>query len=271
MTTHNDWFGHNMETRLTNPLARFEITVKPQKITIPDIKTASTEVIRLLAEKNKKIFVGLSGGMDSEYVMKRFLEEDVDATPIIVSSPCNRLETLFAFNFCKENNIRPIVIQKNDVEIVTIFYEDILSKLNGKGVESVQALIAGRYAEDNNGIFVKSDHLLGDDEDWQKPITFIGSNEWDFYNDVLIHKENTYSFFLHTPELIGCLVKNITDDCNVQEYKQKMFGIPVRPKIKNEHTPVVKNLIYQMVKGRKFGNHSCNFSSFDEFLNQIEG
>jgi hypothetical protein len=269
MSTHNNWFDHNLEDRLKDPLATFEITIKPQDIIIPDIKLASLQTIQLLAEKNKKIFVGLSGGMDSEYVMKRFLEEGVDATPIIISAPCNKLESLFAFNFCRENNLKPIVIEKKDIEIIEMFFEEILRKINGKGVESVQALIAGRYAEDHNGIFVKSDHLLGDDDDWREPITFIGSNEWDFYNDVLIHRDNTFSFFLHTPELIGSLVKNISSDCNAQEYKHKMFGVPLRPKIKNEHTPEMKNLIYQMVRNRKFANHSSNFSSFDEFLNKL--
>jgi hypothetical protein len=111
-----------------------------------------------------------------------------------------------------------------------IYYEDIFTKLNGYGSNAVSQLIAGRYAEDNSGVAVIGEH------------GYDGANEWDFYNDALIHEDNSIYFFMWTPELVKAMQTEYEGEDH-QEFKHRLYNIPFRPKMYYTYGPLYETAI----------------------------
>jgi len=62
--------------------------------------------------KQGKFYILYSGGIDSEHCLSVFLSLGMDVTPVIIklNPGYNNHDTAFAFKFCQEKNIKPLVI-----------------------------------------------------------------------------------------------------------------------------------------------------------------
>ena len=74
--------------------------------------------------KHKKIFVGLSGGLDSEIVAQSFYEQGIEIYPIITDIKwynihVNYSDTWYAYRWCNERNIKPIVFNYSIGELLS--------------------------------------------------------------------------------------------------------------------------------------------------------
>lgn len=78
------------------------------------VDTYFKETIKTLeyvyANKDGKLYVLYSGGMDSEYVCEVLLHLKMDFTPVIVDIKYNQHDLDYAFSFCQRKNIKPVVI-----------------------------------------------------------------------------------------------------------------------------------------------------------------
>ena len=217
MATKNNWLKTNIAERLTNPAADFKVWHNVEEVRNDDWETALFDTVTDFSWISKKLYIPLSGGMDSEFVFESL--KHLYPTPIIVDTPGNKLESAYAFHYCRQNNLKPVVIEKTEAEMLSIYYSDIFTKLNGYGCNSVAALIATRYARDMGGVAVIGEHGYDD------------VNEWDFYNDALIDEEASIYFYMWTPEMVQAM-RNEYDGGDHQEFKHRLYGIPFRPKIK---------------------------------------
>ena len=268
--TQNNWLEHNLKERLYDFSLDFKLQINETPYQLTNFKTASFEVVNLVDRLDMPIFISFSGGMDSEYVVKCFLEAGTKFTPIIVKTSGNDYESSYAFHFCRKYSIPFIVIEKTDVEILSIFYKEIFKKLNSKGINSTPALIAGMYAKQQGGVLVKGEHLIDDDRDWRGTIDRVGSNEWDFYNDVLVG--NTVNFFLETPNIAVSLVREIRAEESVQEFKHRMFDIPFRPKFSYKYPKLYNEALKEIKKKMVVHpNHNFSFEPKETFLEKIKG
>jgi hypothetical protein len=231
MATNNNWLKTNIRERLTNPEIDFKVFFDPQPYEDMSFDHATKSVAHMIAEKYPKLFIAYSGGMDSEFVFHLFRKLKIEFTPIIVSSTSNTLETAYAFHECRKHDIKPIVVEKTDNEILKIFHDDIFLKLNGCGYDSTPMLIAGRCAEENNGVVIIADHA------------YDGLHEWDFYNDVLIHPENSVYFGTYTYQLAKTMMVEYKGEDH-QEFKHRLYDIPFRPKIKYHHSEEFFKTLY---------------------------
>jgi len=216
MATKNNWLKTNIAERLTNPAVDFKVWHDVDNVHDLTWQQALFDTITDFSWISKKLYIPLSGGMDSEFVFESL--KHLYPTPIIVHTPGNKLESAYAYHYCRKNNLKPIVIEKTEAEMLHIYYEDIFTKLNGYGFNSVAALVAGRYIEDMGGVAVIGEHA------------YDGVSEWDFYNDALIHEDNSIYFFMWTPELIQSM-QNEYDGGSHQEFKHRLYNIPFRPKL----------------------------------------
>ena len=64
----------------------------------------------LWAQKQGNLHLCYSGGLDSEYVLAVFKTLGMPIRPVIMRTQYNHLETRYAFKYCEENSITPIVI-----------------------------------------------------------------------------------------------------------------------------------------------------------------
>jgi hypothetical protein len=234
MATENHWLRTNIKERITNPKSNFIVNFQHITYTSISFEEASERVVQKIVNKYDKIFIPLSGGMDSEYVFNCFLGHKF--TPIIVDTPANVVESEHAFRRCRETNIEPIVIKKTEQEMIEIYYEQIFKKLRGIGYNSTAAYIAGKYAEEQNGVVVIGEH------------GYDGMNEWDFYNDALIHEDNSIYFFMYDIQIFAAMIKEFTQYDHHQEFKHRLYGIPIRKKIKYKYSAKYNDIIQLIIK-----------------------
>jgi len=71
--------------------------------------------------KQGKFYILYSGGIDSEHCLSVFLSLGMDVTPVIIklNPGYNDHDTKFAFNFCQEKNLNPVVIDIDYDDFVT--------------------------------------------------------------------------------------------------------------------------------------------------------
>jgi asparagine synthetase B (glutamine-hydrolysing) len=234
MATENHWLRSNIKERLTDKSSEFIVNFDHIEYTSISFQEASERVVQKIVKKYDNIFIPLSGGMDSEYVFNSFLGNKF--TPIIVDTPANKTESEYAFRRCRETNIKPVVIEKTEQEMVEIYYEQIFKKLNGIGYNSTATYIAGKYAEEQNGVVVIGEH------------GYDGMNEWDFYNDALIHEENSIYFFMYDIEIFAAMMKEFAQYDHHQEFKRRIYNIPIRPKIIYSYSNDYNNIIQQIIR-----------------------
>jgi len=65
---------------------------------------------KIWAEKQGKIHLCYSGGLDSEYVLAVFRTLGMPISPVIMRTQYNHHEIQYAFKYCDENSITPIII-----------------------------------------------------------------------------------------------------------------------------------------------------------------
>ena len=125
---HNNYFkyigqGKDFRTEISDlhctTLSYFEETVR---------------AFRLLHEqKQGNIFVFYSGGIDSEYAIAVFKHMNISVTPVIINfkDDLNSHDTHYAFKFCRNNGIEPIVIDFDFIEFIESGrILDIATKIN---------------------------------------------------------------------------------------------------------------------------------------------
>jgi hypothetical protein len=225
MATKNNWLKTNIVERLTNPATDFKVWHNVETVRDDDWETALFDTITDFSWISKKLYVPLSGGMDSEFVLDCL--KHLYPTPIIVDTPGNKIESAYAFHYCRKHNLNPVVIQKTEAEMLQTFYDDIFVKLNGYGSDSVAVLMAARYAEEHGGVAVIGEHAYDD------------VSEWDFYNDALIHEDNSIYFFMWTPELVKAMQNEYRTEDH-QEFKHRLYNVPFRPKLNYDYSSSYK-------------------------------
>jgi hypothetical protein len=228
MTTENNWLTHNLYERINNKNSNFNTTIEVKNYRPISFEQASQEVCEKLYSINNNIYIGLSGGLDSEYVFKKFHSLKIPFTPVIVYGSCYKYESDYAFQICKKYDIEPKVINIDEKNIILKHKFEIYDILgSSSGVGTIPTILVTEYAKENNGIYLKGEHIVGDIDN--KVSTEL--NEWDFYNDVLCNGY-TYDFFLYTPEIVYSMVSEMVtyEDKSSQEFKCKLFDIQYRDK-----------------------------------------
>ena len=237
MVTKNQWLTTNIRDRLVDPSTVFNISYNVSNISHDGFLKECEKARDDIKKTYKKIYVALSGGMDSEFVMNCFGDA---AIPIIVDTPGNKLESSYAYHYCKNYNITPIVIKKTEAEMLTVFYEQIFKKINSVAPNSVATYIAAKYAVDNGGVAVIGEH------------GYDCVNEWDFYNDALIGVDSSLYFFMWTPELVKAMKDEWKKFDDHQEFKNSIYGVSFRPKIKYQYSRNYENVLNKIYTMKNF-------------------
>jgi hypothetical protein len=69
-------------------------------------------------QKLGTVYVSLSGGLDSEFILAVLLSLGMKATPVIMKTKYNHPETAYAFKFCEKNNLTPVIIDLDYDEFI---------------------------------------------------------------------------------------------------------------------------------------------------------
>ena len=232
MTTENDWVDTNIYERLLIPTLSYHVRLRPYPFREMSFQDAADFTAKRIYENHGKIYVALSGGADSDFVVRVFHRNKIPFEVIIVKTSGNFKELQYAFRTCKELDITPIVIELDDAKYLKIYYENVIKKLLGYGLYAIPSVVACEYARDNDGVLVIGEHMIEGEKPDSDGVVRIrpAMNEWDSYNEAIVGEEYNIPFFLYTLELTYAMLESIYDDKEpVDVWKCNLYGVELRP------------------------------------------
>ena len=222
MINHNSWLSHNLDERLIDKSVPFRCEFSYYPFTPINFHDAADRITNMLGEEYDKRFLSFSGGIDSEYVLRCFVRNKIDITPIIVISPVNRIEVYDALLTCKELSVKPVVIKVTEEDLIRCYYTNIVCKLNATGIGSASTLLAGRYARENGGCNITGEHPITDDD------RTISIDDFMVYNDALIDVHSGINFYCYTVEMLHAMITQFK--LPFMENKHKLYQLQYRKK-----------------------------------------
>jgi hypothetical protein len=233
MLTKNNWYCGSLQGRFENPFSDCTIEINPYSFQKVEFSEAVKNSAKQISEDYSNLYLGLSGGLDSEYALRIFHKLGIPIIPVI-GSYCNEEETFYAYNVCKELNIEPVVININEKEFEDCYYNEIFLKLNGIGLNTTQVYFVAEYVKNNNGVLVTADHIIGDGDEIISKDACAYANEWDFYISSLFPDLVNVDLFMYTPQCVYSMIphkdEHFTWTWNY--YKSQLYNIEYRKKIK---------------------------------------
>jgi len=266
MATHNDWVKSNLKDRITNKKVDFKVDFNLYNFKQMDFRSAANMTAKMISEKYPSVFLALSGGADSDFVLHVFVENNLPIKPIIVKTSGNETEAAYAHHSCRKFNIEPIIIELSDQTFMETYYKEIFLNLQCHGIYSVPGLTACKYAKENGGVLIIGEHMI--DNDYSS--IFPGMNEWDFINEAVVGEKYNIPFFMYTIELTYAMVEAI-EQIPIDEYKYKTYNIDYRPIFKYDFSFNFKKISKQILSSRDASvGYSFPLGTKEEFLSYLD-
>jgi hypothetical protein len=222
--------------------SRFEINFRPLKRIPSSWYNELVTATNLYHKIEKSIYLGLSGGIDSEIIARLFIQEKVKFTPLILEyyhdrTIINEHDIQYAKRFCQENNITPLIHRVSVQKLsMMIFDEQYYRYYRVSGIYQYVQIYLVNLVESMNGFLVMGSGVQtwSYDSCLKFKVDSVYFNIYEYMND----KNITHwpSFFWTTPELI----KSYSDIPLVQQ----AFNNSKKFKFKN-HSNDIKKQVYQ--------------------------
>ena len=226
MITKNNWISVSVEPE-------FKVTLSPYRFEAISFQSAVDLTVSEISKNYSNLYLALSGGYDSEFILRAFHKAGVAITPIIVCFG-NEKENEYALKICEELSIIPVRINLSSDKFIHYFFTYIhKNRFKSFGYHSTQVFFAAEYASANNGTLITGNHLCGDGDEIIEDLEFANMNEWDFYLDFTHPHIPHIDLFLYTPELAYAMLPDISATGSFwQDYKHKLFNIEYRTKMR---------------------------------------
>jgi hypothetical protein len=243
----DQWIKYRWNRSYNNPYPEkeFEIYFQPKKATeILPIDIAATNVAEDICNtyKNKKIYLAMSGGIDSEYIAKILVDMKINFIPIILEiDKWNEIDVWWAYRWCKQNKINPYVLKIN-LDTLLLSCIDIAKKYcTKKPVGPVALSFCADIARQNNGILITGtgthelyipDPIMLEEADdaTLKNKTGYVFNEADLLKHILM-PDMPFIFFNWNPEITLSYIAARDPNKTTEENRVELFGCLPRPKI----------------------------------------
>jgi len=181
-----------------------------------------------IANTHNKLFLALSGGVDSEYIAKLLLKYDISFTPIILywTEGYNKHDIYYAEQFCQTNKLTPIYINiswdryKEEIKrradiikpslpfsIVHTFLSDAAEHLGGYLLSGSKNV---KYRFDNDSIIFEE-------------------HEREYIIDIWTHCKHP-TFYQWSPTIISTWIQYIVPNRLMAKHKWYMYDVMPRPK-----------------------------------------
>jgi hypothetical protein len=199
----DQWIKFSLNRSYTNPYPEKELEVylRPtQASAVVDWKTAARRVAEDIYASYDNLYVAMSGGIDSEFVAQTFFDLGIPFKPIIFRvSDLNELDIWWAFKWCRDNNVEPVVVD------ATI--EDWVTRLS-----SVSRKYCGRFGAGSGTMSFVNDYVIAHGGNLVTGAGFIEyfpDENLDYmttrYKDSSMHNPDgtpKQGYLMHEPDLI---------------------------------------------------------------------
>ena len=207
-----------------------EVNTKATNL-ITDFQSAGSLAAHAVANKwdSKPLYVGISGGMDSEFTATTFLREKIPFIPYILNiTGVNDTESWFAHYFCYKNKLTPhvktISVEEYQFQILKKYLPELSNTHN---VNLSTYLYSADYIKSIGGSFLNSAGDINYDFEQKKFFCALV----DFCLDVYRTGEHPSAFFVSTPEFALSYISQFDESIDEQYNKVNFYGISPRPKM----------------------------------------
>lgn len=227
---YKDWVETNIKEILDDYSKKFAIKLKFSPFVRMSFEDATTHTINQLVSRHGKLYVALSGGSDSMFLVKEMKARNIDFTPVIVDcGKWNISEMSIAVHWCYTNKIEPIKLTMTDDDFCKI-YASIYKKWgNCRGIGAIPQIYSAMELK-KIGInhIVTGVGFINDDLDDPRKTDF---QLYDFYcelfDDLIVEH-----FFYDNLSIIDSYLSYIRDDHKRTDYlKSELYNLPYRPKL----------------------------------------
>jgi hypothetical protein len=231
-----EWLTHNLKHRTAKNNLPFQVSFNFQPFSPCSFEEEAKKVCLELHKKyGNKLVLAFSGGSDSEYVLKTFLELNLPITPVIVSCPFNQKDIKPAFEYCQMAGIEPKVLEYGQ-EYLYLAKEKIYSQ----GLISpigLTPLLVYDYVKSAGGVVVSGQGeplpitIRNGQVDAKKILSnYLQLYEFEFYLDVYSQFTQPLPFFCYNQSIFYSYMKEIDTTTDIQTAKCKLYKIPYREK-----------------------------------------
>ena len=221
MAGHKDWYS------LKGGTDGFEFRINHSSAAVLSLADAADRNAKLIAERYPRLWLGLSGGYDSEFVADVLVRCEIAFTPVIMTD-INKTESDYAINLCRRNQKDPILLNKKPQKI----YEDIARRLRSRNAAAGIIIDIAHAAESAGAALIVASGECYEDRPYPE---IMGDTavlyERDFFLELLRGDRHPGAFFCYTPEMLVGLIDAVDTDLPTQEAKSLAYDLPFRSKI----------------------------------------
>lgn len=229
---HQDWFEMQLTTAKSPGQSVFDIrwqhSTPPQ---ILDFQAAADYTARLIADRYDNLFLGLSGGLDSEFVADVLYRNKIPFTPIVGVDRSNR-DSFFALEWCRKHAIKPIIFDWQHAQKDLFMLGKNWARRMHVVCDGIHlVLYLNKIAKERGGhLIIGEPNLSQNTLNFDDPITDV----FDLYYFQLGMEWGGCrpgSFFIYTPELLLAQARELDCGLNDSSSRAKLYQVPYRPKI----------------------------------------
>jgi hypothetical protein len=252
----NSWIKTNFGADKAANSGEFTATFNPGPVESLSFQEAAEETAQAIYQKYGAPSLCLSGGLDSEFIVRLFSRLGLGINPVVLVSPLNETESTLALKLCEELGLTPSIATLGFDEFILAHFR----KIRQHGLNSLLGSTPLVLADFVGGPILTG---YGDaiSDDCKRDVLWLP--EWDFYTDIL-GPEHPGPFFAYLPELFIAYCREFDKTVPVQQAKAKLYGIPYRDKLR--YDPV----IYEVQ--RKLGFYGKRFITvpYNEVIEKLE-
>lgn len=245
---HNNWYTLRFNVGNSSDDVLFEMTFGENIAQPMSWNDAADYTAKCIAEKYENLYLGMSGGLDSEHVADILHRNNIKFTPIIGVLPA-QVDHHYALRWCRLHNMEPVVIEFefNDHRLLKIakhMYQKIGAWTDG----SIINTYLSDYVQTNGGAFLFADPTIGK-RVFHKPIGEYMDVSWVQLASQLVYNNhnNPNGFMNYTPEIFLAQAQFLDITLDEVESRAKLYNLPFRAKICPALKMVSDEVIYQMI------------------------
>jgi hypothetical protein len=229
---HAGWLTVELTTDTTS---RVQLDFTEQSIRSMPFQAAADYTAQVIAAKYNNLHLGLSGGLDSEFVAAVLLRNQIPFTPVIFDYGMNSAELWYAKEFCRRHNLKPQVTQMDLRDMLALYRQCSLELgfLESFEINVVSVALPLLYPDAH--FITGYGELLSSASDTLTGSEYIPrvleAMPHDWFLEVYSKQSHPGAFFSYTPELMYSFINSINFDTNLQTAKSSLYNVPNRPKI----------------------------------------
>lgn len=233
------WSGQKQRVQRENLQVKFLRKAK----SLISFDDACDQAAKEIYQQHKNLYLGLSGGADSEYVATCLHRNNIPFTPLILQYnnteySDQKYESWYAKHWCKSHDIAPVLLNLDDYVGSwhdTASYEKLKPRLWGG---AITAGLLCKFVEEHHGQLVSGFQLEYYPDHEQ--MTYLQPQlhsyqgfvmeESDFYIEQLSPERHPWAFYYWSPEIMAAYVDQWDVNLTMTENKALIYGTTARPK-----------------------------------------